>query len=508
MKYVIGIDLGTSSLKTILFDQKGNKIAAASQEYPMSQPQNGWAEQNPEDWFQAAVKTLRQIAAESKISKESIVSIGISGQMHGLVMLNREGKVLRPCILWCDQRTESECQELTNLVGKERLIELTANPALTGFTASKILWVRRHEPEIFAQCRHILLPKDYLRYRLTGAFATDASDASGMQLFNVAQRKWSKEMADAVGIPMTYLPKVYESPEITGFLQKEIADLTGLSIGTCVVAGAGDNAAAAVGTGVIEQGRAFTTIGTSGVVYAHTKKPVIDRQGRFHTFCCAVPGEWHIMGVTQGAGLSLQWFRNQFCQSEAKTAEDTGTSVYKIMDEEAGAIPAGSQRLIFLPYLMGERTPHLDPNCRGMFFGLSALHTRPHCIRAVMEGVAYSLYDCLLVMQENKLSPQIMTIAGGGGKSDLWKQIICDVFSLPVNNATESEAPALGVAILAAVGAGIYDSVSEACDAMLRLSEDCIYPISRNTEKYRSVHSVYRSLYPLLKDTFVSLSKL
>lgn len=237
MKYVIGIDLGTSSLKTILFDQKGNKIAAASQEYPMSQPQNGWAEQNPDDWFQAAVKTLRQVAAESKISKESIVSIGISGQMHGLVMLNQEGEVLRPCILWCDQRTESECQELTNLVGKERLIELTANPALTGFTASKILWVRRHEPEIFAQCRHVLLPKDYLRYRLTGAFATDASDASGMQLFNVAQRKWSKEMADAVGIPMTYLPKVYESPEITGFLQKEIADLTGLSIGTCVVAG-------------------------------------------------------------------------------------------------------------------------------------------------------------------------------------------------------------------------------------------------------------------------------
>lgn len=508
MKYVIGIDLGTSATKTVLFDINGGIVASASREYDLIQPHNGWAEQNPQDWYDAAIETLKKVVSESGVDACEIVSLGISGQMHGLVMLDEECNVLRPSILWCDQRTGKECDELTEKLGRDTLIKITANPALTGFTASKILWVKNNEPEIFEKCRHILLPKDYLRFRLTGEFATEVSDASGMQLLDVPARKWSSVMIEAVGIKEEYLAKVYESPEITGYINAETAALTGLSTETSVVGGAGDNAAAAVGMGVVEEGKAFTTIGTSGVVFAHTDNPVIDPAGRVHTFCCAVPGAWHVMGVTQGAGLSMQWFKNNFCDKEIKTAEQTKTDVYRITDGMASEIPVGCDKLIYLPYLMGERTPHLDPDCRGVFFGISAMHTKAHFIRAILEGVTYSLYDCLLVLKEMNISPETMLLCGGGAKSKLWKNMICNTFALPVATSQSSEAPALGVAILAAVGAGIYQSVPEACRAMTSVKPDSLAPDAEQTALYRKHHTVYSSLYSSLKDSYKALASL
>ena len=499
MKYVLGIDLGTSATKTVLFDEKGSVICSASREYPLYQPKNGWAEQEPADWYNAGLETIAEVVKNSGVAKEDIVSLGISGQMHGLVMLDEDCEVLRPSIIWCDQRTGRECDELTAKLTREKLIEITANPALTGFTASKILWVKNNEPELFEKCRHILLPKDYLRFKLTGDFATEVSDASGMQLLDVPNRCWSQVMIDALSIKEEYLPKVYESPEVTGRINAETAEKTGLSTDTLVVGGAGDNAAAAVGMGVVEEGRAFTTIGTSGVVFAHTDSPVIDKGGRVHTFCCAVPGKWHVMGVTQGAGLSLQWFKREFCQ------EDTN---YDIMTAEADKIPVGCDRLLYLPYLMGERTPHLDPDCRGVFFGISAIHTRPHFIRAVLEGVSYSLYDCVCVLNEMGITPKEMLVCGGGGKSAFWRQMLCDIFAVPVKTARSSEGPALGVAVLAAVGAGIYPSVEKACEVMVSYNDDASVPDGEKTEQYMRYHGIYKKLYSDLKDTYTALAEI
>lgn len=508
MRYVLGIDLGTSATKTVLFDEKGAIIASASQEYEMQQPHNGWAEQNPDDWYAAAINTIKSVVEKSGVNNEDIVSLGISGQMHGLTMLDESCNVLRPAILWCDQRTGKECEELTNKVGRESLIKKTANPALTGFTASKILWVKNNEPEIFEKCRHILLPKDYLRFRLTGDFATEVSDASGMQLLNVPKRRWSPVMIEAVGIKEEYLPKVYESPEITGYINNDASEKTGLSTKTAVVGGAGDNAAAAVGMGVVEEGKAFTTIGTSGVVFAHTDSPVIDPAGRVHTFCCAVPGAWHVMGVTQGAGLSMQWFKNNFCYEEKQEAEKQGKDVYQLTDAMAAEIKIGCDKLLYLPYLMGERTPHLDPDCRGVFFGLSAMHTKAHFIRAILEGVTYSLYDCLLVLKEMNISPKAMLLCGGGARSKIWKGMICDTFDMPVETSKSAEAPALGVAILAAVGAGIYPDVKTACSVMVETDENSTEPNAENTAIYHAYHGVYSSVYPALKDNYKALASL
>lgn len=508
MKYVIGVDLGTSATKTVLFDVNGKIIADASCEYEMHQPHNGWAEQNPQDWYEAAIETLKKVVSESGVDAADIVSLGISGQMHGLVMLDEDCKVLRPSILWCDQRTGKECDELTQKLGRETLIKITANPALTGFTASKILWVKNNESEIFEKCRHILLPKDYLRFRLTDEFATEVSDASGMQLLDVPNRKWSSEMIEACGIKEEYLAKVYESPEITGYINKETSALTGLSTATAVVGGAGDNAAAAVGMGVVEEGKAFTTIGTSGVVFAHTDNPIIDPMGRVHTFCCAVPGAWHVMGVTQGAGLSMQWFKNNFCGEETVLAAESGKDVYYITDTMASEITVGADKLLYLPYLMGERTPHLDPDCRGVFFGLSAMHTKAHFIRSVLEGVTYSLYDCLLVLKEMNISPETMLLCGGGAKSKLWKSMICDTFGLPVTTSMSAEAPALGVAILAAVGAGIYPTVPKACKVMTAVNPDLLVPDNCKTKVYRDYYAVYSSVYKSLKSVYKDLAEI
>lgn len=507
MKYVLGIDLGTSGTKTVLFDQEGRGVCSATVEYPMAQPQNGWAEQDPADWWHAAVSTIRTVLEKSGVDKKDVVSLGISGQMHGLVMLDKDGNVLRPSIIWCDQRTQVECDEIHEKVGKEKLISITANPALTGFTLSKIMWVRKHEPDIYAKCRHILLPKDYVRYMLTGDYATEVSDASGMQVLDVPNRRWSSELLGILDIDEALLAKVYESPEVTGHISSEAAALTGLSVDTLVVGGAGDNAAAAVGTGVVEDGRAFTTIGTSGVVFAHTSKLAIDPLGRVHTFCCAVPGAWHVMGVTQAAGLSLKWYRDTFCQAEKDAAAMMGCDPYDLMNQQAAQSPIGANKLIYAPYLMGERTPHLDADCRGMFFGLSAMHTRRDLLRAVMEGVTYALKDCLSVLEGMGATPETMLACGGGGKSPLWRQMLADVFGLPVATTVNTEGPALGVAILAGVGAGLYPSVEEACRAMIR-QNPAQMPIAENQPQYAKVYEVYKQLYPANKELFKALAQL
>ena len=507
MACVLGIDIGTSGTKTVLFDETGAALASATLEYPLLQPKNGWAEQKPEDWWNAVAGTIQSVLGKSGILPEDIKGIGLSGQMHGLVMLDRDNKVLRPSIIWCDQRTGEECKEIEARVGRKRLIEITANPALTGFTASKILWVRNHEPEIYAQCAHILLPKDYIRFMLTGEYATEVSDASGMQLLDVPNRCWSSEVLEKLDIDPGLLAKVYESPEVTGVVHQEAAALTGLAVGTPVVGGAGDNAAAAVGTGVVREGSAFTTIGTSGVVFAHTDSIRIDPKGRVHTFCCAVPGAWHVMGVTQGAGLSLKWLRDNFCTPEMQQADTENVDPYYIMDKEAAGVSIGSDRLLYLPYLMGERTPHLDPDARGVFFGISAMHGRPHFIRAVMEGVSFSLMDCLSVFDEMGISASYMIACGGGGTSPLWRQMLSDIYNCPISSIASKEGPALGVAILAMVGAGLYASVEEACDAVIQKGST-VAPIDNNHEVYMHFYERYCALYPTLEEQYAALAKL
>lgn len=438
---------------------------------------------------------------------KDVKAVGLSGQMHGLVMLDQEGRVLRRSIIWCDQRSAKQCGEITQRVGRERLIEITANPALTGFTAAKLLWVREHQPELYQQCAHILLPKDYVRYMLTGAFATEVSDASGMQLLDVPNRCWSGEVLEKLEIDPALLARVYESPEVTGEVTGEAAKLTGLRPGTPVVGGAGDNAAAAVGTGVVEDGKAFTTLGTSGVVYAHTSRLAIDPKGRVHTFCCAVPGAWHVMGVTQGAGLSLKWFRDNFCYSEIVSAQGLSIDPYVLLDRQAECSPIGCKKLFYLPYLMGERTPHLDPDCRGVFFGLSAVHLRSDLLRAVMEGVAYSQRDSMEVLREMGVAAGEMLACGGGGTSPLWRQMLADVYNCPVRTVQSQEGPALGAAILAGVGAGLYPSVQEACAQLVKVNPPQA-PVAENVEKYEKLYRVYTGLYPALKENFQQLAQL
>lgn len=507
MAYLIGVDLGTSGTKTVLFAEDGSVVASCTIEYPLYQPQNGWAEQDPLDWWNAVCGTTKAVIAKAGISASEIKGVGLSGQMHGLVMLDKSGNVLRKSIIWCDQRTAKECDEITQKVGAENLIKITANPALTGFTASKIMWVKNNEPEIYEKCAHILLPKDFIRYKLTGEFATEVSDASGMQLLDVPNRKWSEQVLDALQIDKALLGKVYESPEITGKITKAASDLSGLAEGTVVVGGAGDNAAAAVGTGTVLDGKAFTTIGTSGVVFAHTSKLSIDPKGRVHTFCCAVPSAWHVMGVTQGAGLSLKWFRDNFCHEEMIAAAGMKKDPYFLMDKQAEEIPIGSDRLLYLPYLMGERTPHLDPNCRGVFFGLSAMHTRQHLLRAVMEGVTFSQRDSVEVLREMGVSINEMLACGGGGSSALWRQMLADVYGCPVKTVVSKEGPALGVAILAGAGTGVYSSVQDGCAAVIKTNPPQ-NPISQNSVEYEKFYKVYRALYPALKNNFSELAGL
>lgn len=507
MAYLLGIDIGTSGTKTGLFGEDGGLVSSATFDYPLYTPQNGYAEQEPEDWWNAVVSGIKAVLSDSGISSAEIKGIGLSGQMHGLVMLDSDNKVLRKSIIWCDQRTADEAEEITQKITRERLVEITANPAITGFTAAKILWVRNNEPETYEKCRHILLPKDYIRLMLTGEYATEVSDASGMQLLDIPRRCWSDEVLTKLGIDKGLLARVYESPEITGEVTARAASLTGLAAGTPVVGGAGDNAAAAVGTGVVEDGRAFTTIGSSGVVFAHTSEISIDKAGRVHTFCCAVPGCWHVMGVTQSAGLSLKWFRDNFCWGEMETAYNMGVDPYFLTDKAAAMAPIGANRLLFMPYLNGERTPHLDANARGAFIGLAAMHTKRDMLRAVMEGVGFSLRDCMEVLRELGVDVSNMMACGGGGSSELWRQMLADIYGCKVGTTQNKEGPALGVALLAGVGTGVYKSVGEACREVI-VPEKLQEPVPENSAKYSEVYALYKRLYPALRESFAELSAL
>ena len=507
MRYLLGVDLGTSGTKTVLFDETGRAAASHTAEYPMLQPQNGWAEQRPEDWYAAVCEGARAVLRKSGVRAADVVSVGLSGQMHGLVMLDERGQVLRPCILWCDQRTGAQAERMKALVGAQRLIELTANPAMAGFTAAKILWVQEHEPALYARCRHILLPKDYIRYRLTGEIATEVSDASGTQLMDVAHRCWSREVLERLSIDAALLPPVYESPEVTGRVHAQAAQDTGLMQGTPVVGGAADNSAAAVGTGVVRAGTAFTTLGTSGVVYAISDDVSIDPQGRIHTLCASVPGKWTAMSCTLAAGLSLRWLRDACCEGEVQRAAQAGVDPYVLMGDMAAGVPLGADRLLYLPYLMGERCPHPDPDCRGVFFGLSAMHTRAHLVRAVMEGVAYSQAECVEVFREMGVPVERMTACGGGARSPLWRQMLADLYGCPVATLAVDEGPALGAAILAGVGAGVYADVAEAADALVRPA-GAQQPDAAAHAAYQPYFALYKRLYRDLREDFTALARL
>ena len=506
-KYIISIDVGTSGTKTVLFSSDGEVVCDALYEYPLYQPQNGWAEQDPMDWSNAAVATIAEVIQKSNVNNEDVVGVGLSGQMHGLVMLDKYDNILRNSIIWCDQRTAREAEELTDAVGKEKLIEITANPALTGFTAAKILWVKNNEPEIFQNCDKIMLPKDYIRYILTGEFATEVSDASGMQLLDVPKRQWSPYVLDKLGIDIKKLGKMYESCEITGTITKEIASLTGLKAGTPVAGGAGDQAASAVGNGIVKEGVASVTIGTSGVVFVHTNKFILDPLGRVHTLCHAVPNCWHMMGVTQSAGLSFKWVRDNFFGDIISSSKLLNESTNCLMDKICGDVPCGANGLIFLPYLMGERTPHLDPDARGVFFGISARHTKKDMLRAVMEGVIFSLFDCINIIESIGVKNESIYASGGGGNSPLWRQIMADVFGRKISIKRAWQGSALGAAILGGVAAKIYPGVTEACKI---LSDESMVtePNMEANKIYKPYYELYTELYGSLKQAYKKLKRI
>jgi xylulokinase len=498
---LLGIDIGTGGTRAVLLDGDGRVVSSATAAHPLfASPHAGWAEQNPADWWAAACKAIPECLQRGKTEARDISGIAMTGQMHGLVLLDQGGNVLRPSIIWCDQRTEAECREITARVGAARLIELTANPALTNFTLTKILWVQKNEPEIWARVRTILLPKDYIRLRLSGSRATDVADASGTLLFDVAHRQWSRPMMEISQTSADLLPQVFESPEISGQVSEEGARATSLRAGIPVIAGAGDQAAGAVGMGIVRPGAVSATIGTSGVVFAATAGPVLDPAGRIHTFCHAVPQRWHVMGVTQAAGYSLRWFRDQF-----GAAGDPGQDAYERLMTEASTAPAGADGLLWAPYLMGERTPHLDPHARGALVGITATHTRAHVIRAILEGVAFSLRDTFTIFSELKIPVESIRLGGGGARGNLWRQIQADVYGMPVGVVEAEEGPAYGAALLAGVGVGNWSSVENACDAAVRIAKQ-IEPDARDAAVMKRQYGVYRKLYPGLRDVWHDLT--
>ena len=505
MNYFVGIDVGTTGTKTVLVSEKGRIVASATGEYPMQTPHPQWAEQDPEDWWRATVSSLCEVMATSDVDAAAISGIGLTGQMHGMVMLDAQGEVLRPCIMWNDQRTAAQCDWIMNTVGRKRFLELTLNPALPGFTAPKIVWTREYEPEIYARAAKVLLPKDYIRYRLTGVFASDVSDASGTVLLDVSRRAWSDEVLDALAIPREWLPECVESTEIAGRITPEVAELAGLPAGLPVVGGAGDQAASAVGTGIVEPGLVSVTLGTSGVVFAHTEEPSFDPEGRLHTFCHAVPGKWHVMGVTLSAGGSFRWFRDALGACEQSVARLSGVDPYAVLTAEAAEAPPGSEGLLFLPYLTGERTPYPDPNARGAFIGLTLRHDKRHMVRSVLEGVAYSLLDCIGLFRELAIPIQQVRAVGGGARSRLWRQILADVLGVELVTINVTDSTAYGAALLAGVGTGVYASVSEACAATVRIV-DRIEPVVGNQTRYNELYNVYGSLYRSLKPAFDAIA--
>jgi xylulokinase len=498
--YVLGMDVGTGGTRALIVDEQGRIVAAATEEHqPFTSPKIGWAEQQPEDWWRAAGVAVRKALAQAALRGDQISGVGFSGQMHGAVMLDAEGAVVRPALIWCDVRTERQCKELNERIGAERLIQLTCNPALPNFTLTKFLWVRENEPENWKRVRSVMLPKDYVRFRLTGERAIDVADASGTLMLDVAKRRWSSEVLQAAEIDTSLLPAVFESQDVCGNVSVTGALATGLAAGTPVVAGAGDQAAGAIGMGIVTPGAVSATIGTSGVVFAATDRPALDPRGRLHTFCHAVPDRWHVMGVTQAAGLSLRWFRDRWGSSSSPSGGDP----YEKLTAEAASVPPGSDGLLWAPYLMGERTPHLDADARGALVGLTASHTRAHIVRAILEGVAFSLKDTFTIFEEMKVPVKSIRLGGGGARSPLWRQIQADVYDHEVEMVEAEEGAAYGAAILAGVGAKIWPTVDAACDSTVRVVHR-IQPNPANAEAMQKNYAAYRRIYPAVKSIFSS----
>jgi xylulokinase len=491
----LGLDVGTGGTRAVLIDENGQVVASAASEHaPFRSPHPGWAEQDPEDWWRAAQAAIREVLAASAevtssgLSASAVSAVGLTGQMHGAVMLDADGKVLRPSLIWCDQRTDAQCDWLHERIGRERLIELTCNPALPNFTLTKLLWVRDHEPEIFARIAHVLCPKDYVRFRLTGMYAMDVQEASGTLLLDVTHRRWSSEVARVAGVDEEWLPQLFESPEICAQISAEAADATGLVAGTPVVAGAGDQGAGAVGMGILQPGSVSATIGTSGVVFAATAAPTKDPLGRLHTFCHAVPGRWHVMGVTQAAGLSLRWLRDVIAPGAS----------YDALTVEAAQVSAGSEGLLWAPYLLGERTPHLDSQATAMFYGITASHTRGHLVRAVLEGVAYSLKDTFTLFAELDIPVRGVRLGGGGARGPLWRLIQANIYGYPCDVLVAEEGAAFGAALLAGVGVGAWADTDAACATAIEVAEQ-IAPDAAQVQSYASGYTVFRRLYPALR---------
>jgi xylulokinase len=502
MAYLLGIDVATTGAKALLIDERGKVVANATKEYPLSIPRPLWSEQDPADWWEGSVGSIRELLELSAVDPAAIIGVGLTGQMHGLVLLDWRGQVLRPAILWNDQRTGPQCRWITETVGFERLLEWTGNPALPGFTAPKLLWVREHEPAVYAQVAHILLPKDYVRYRLSGEFATDMADASGTLLLDVKRRAWSVEMLAALEIPALWLPHCHEGPQMTGVVSSVAAKETGLKVGTPIVGGGGDQAAQAVGVGAVDPAIVALTLGTSGVVFAPTVEPVVEEKGRLHAFCHAVPERWHLMGVMLSAGGSLRWFRDALGREEIREASERGVDAYEILLEGARDVPPGCEGLLFLPYLTGERTPHADPLAKGAFVGLTLRHSKAHLVRAVLEGVAYGLRDSLdLLRQTGASDPEQVRLSGGGARSPLWRQILADVLGIELVTVEVNEGAAYGAALLAAVGAGVYTSIEEACKTTVLIVEQTS-PLEKARSPYDRYYAIYRSLYGALKPAY------
>jgi xylulokinase len=508
MSVYLGIDIGTSGTKTLAIDASGKILGQASAEYPLYHPKPLWSEQDPDDWWEATVKTVRAVVKQAKLKPDDVKAIGLSGQMHGSVFLDKKGQVVRRALLWNDQRTAAECEEIERRAGgRKALIKMVANPALTGFTAPKILWLRNNEPKNFAKVTKVLLPKDEIRRRLTGEFATEVSDASGMLLLDVVKRQWSKPLLSKLDLDPNLFATCHESEQVTGKLTPETAKLLGLSTDCVVVGGAGDCAAGAVGNGIVRKGVLSTSIGTSGVVFVHSDTPQVDPLGRLHTFCHAVHGKWHMMGVTLSAGGSLQWFRNALCETMAAVAKKSKMDVYDVLTEEAAVTPPGAEGLFFLPYLTGERTPHADPLARGAFIGLTPKHGRGHMVRAILEGVTYSLRDCLAIIEEQGVAVKQIRASGGGAKSAFWRQMQADVLGKSVVTMAADEGPAYGVALLAAVGAGEYKDVVEACDATIKTTGET-KTNAQIKRRYDAGFPVYQKLYPALREDFRGIAAL
>ena len=508
MGVYLGIDVGTSGTKTLAMRTDGKILATATVEYPLSSAKPGWSEQDPEHWWQAAIKSVRVALKQGKIKPADVAGIGLSGQMHGSVFLDKSRQVIRPAILWNDQRTSAECAEIeTRAGGRAQLIELVANPALTGFTAPKILWLRKHEPRNYERVRQVLLPKDYVRFRLTGEFATEVSDASGTLLLDVKNRRWSRTLLDLLALDPAILPRVYESEEVSGALSAAAGKLLGLAPGIQVVGGAGDQAAGAVGNGIVRRGVISATMGTSGVVFAHSESVQYDPQGRLHTFCHAVRGKWHMMGVVLSAGGSLQWYRNNFAQDQVAAARRQKVDPYELITKQASEAPPGSEGLFFLPYLTGERTPHADPFARGAWVGLSLRHGREHLVRSILEGATYAMRDSLEIIKQMQVPVQEVRLSGGGARSKFWRQMQADIYGVKAVTTNSMQGPAYGVALLAAVGTGAYRSIVEACQATIKVEETTI-PNAKARRVYDASYPVQQKLYRSLKDDFRIISEL